>query len=256
MNIIPKKYRQIVLAIAAFLIFDLGVLVLNFYTSFQISSEAVAINIAGRERMLSQRMTKSLLAIQLNTLQGKPSVDAIKELKATVELFATSFKAFREGGTVMGSNNLPVTIQAVRTEAGRDILHRADTVWQPYLQAIQAVLASPEVAPDALQNAVQIGLANNVKLLGLMNDLTTRLETEASAKAQRLRLIQTIGIALALLNFGFILFHFLLLLRESDQIIEAAQQETQEILSTVKEGLFLLGSDFHIGNQAMFVLKF
>jgi signal transduction histidine kinase len=58
-----------------------------------------------------------------------------------------------------------------------------------------------------------------------------------------------VGIALALLNFVFILVHFLRQLRESDQVIEAAQQETQEILSTVKEGLFLLGPDFRIGSQ-------
>lgn len=115
MNIIPKKYRQIVWAIAAFLVFDLGVLVLNFYTSFQISSDAVAINLAGRERMLSQRMTKSLLTIQLNMLQGTPIIEPLKELKSTAELFDTTFNAFRYGGTVMGGNNLLVPIQAVHT---------------------------------------------------------------------------------------------------------------------------------------------
>ncbi len=249
MNIIPKKYRQIVWAIAAFLVFDLGVLVLNFYTSFQISSDAVAINLAGRERMLSQRMTKSLLTIQLNMLQGTPIIEPLKELKSTAELFDTTFNAFRYGGTVMGGNNLPVPIQAVHTSNSINILNRADLIWQPYLQAIQTILTRTNITPDQAHAAVHIGIENNVKLLGLMNDLTTQLETEASAKAQRLRLIQTVGIALALLNFAFILFHFLRQLRESDQIIESAQKETQEILSTVKEGLFLLGPDFLIGNQ-------
>ncbi|WP_407275796.1 ATP-binding protein [Halothiobacillus sp. DCM-1] len=248
MNIIPKKYRQIVLAIAAFLLFDLGVLVLNFYTSFQISSDAVAINLAGRQRMLSQRMTKSLVTIDLQTMQGKPDDNALKELRTTVDLFNSTLDAFAHGGTVLGGNNRPVTLQPVRA-AGQAILSQSDTLWQPYLDAIQSALSHSPIDATQLHAAVQIGLERNVKLLGLMNDLTTQLEREASAKAQRLRLIQTIGIALALLNFGFILFHFLRQLRESDQIIEAAQQETQEILSTVKEGLFLLGPDLRIGNQ-------
>ena len=55
------KYREIVLAVAFFLVFDLAVLVLNFYISFQLSADAVSINLSGRQRMLSQRMTKVLL---------------------------------------------------------------------------------------------------------------------------------------------------------------------------------------------------
>jgi nitrate/nitrite-specific signal transduction histidine kinase len=51
------KYKEIILAVAFFLVFDMAVLVLNFYISFQISEDALAINLAGRQRMLSQRMT-------------------------------------------------------------------------------------------------------------------------------------------------------------------------------------------------------
>jgi two-component system chemotaxis sensor kinase CheA len=47
------KYREIIIAVALFLLFDLGVLVLNFYTSFQIAQDAVGINLSGRQRMLS-----------------------------------------------------------------------------------------------------------------------------------------------------------------------------------------------------------
>jgi len=249
MGLIPKKYRQIVFAVAAFLVFDLGVLILNFYTSFQISADAVSINLAGRERMLSQRMTKSLLALHADVRQGQANPATLKELQATVDLFDSTFNAFQHGGTVKGGDNQPVALLAVTTQAGREILQKADLIWQPYLSAIQSVLASSADDQGKLDAAVSFGRANNLKLLGLMNDLTTHLENEASAKASRLRLIQTIGIALALLNFGFILFHFLRQLRENDLVIEAAQQETQEILSTVKEGLFLLGADFHIGNQ-------
>lgn len=246
---IPKKYRQIVYAVAAFLVFDLGVLVLNFYTSYQISEDAVSINLAGRQRMLSQRMTKSLLAMQADERSGRSYESALSELRTTVDLFNTSLKGFETGGEVKGGDGNPIRLEAVSGNRGQAILASARQVWNPYLAALQPILQGITMEPASFGAAVAYGRANNVKLLGLMNDLTNHLEREASAKASRLRLIQTVGIALALLNFAFILVHFLRQLRESDQVIEAAQQETQEILSTVKEGLFLLGPDFRIGSQ-------
>src|SRR5205807_494510 len=75
------KYREIVLAVAFFLVFDLAVLVLNFYISFQISEDALAINLAGRQRMLSQRMTKALLTAESDFEHGLPETTALEELK-------------------------------------------------------------------------------------------------------------------------------------------------------------------------------
>lgn len=246
------KYREIVIAVAFFLVFDLGVLILNFYTSYQISEDAVAINLAGRQRMLSQRMTKSLLLLQDDTERGVPAEQLIalrEELANTVRTFDTTFSSFRDGGSAPGANGSQVVLKPVQTARGREILARADTLWRGYYAALERVIADPAVTPETLGAAVAYGRANNVKLLGLMNDLTNDLEQVASEKAGWLRRVQTAGIALALLNFVFILFKFIRQLRASDAKTEAAQQETQEILSTVREGLFLLDPQYRIGTQ-------
>ncbi len=243
------KYRVIVIAVALFLVVDLGVLILNFFTSYEISQDAISINMAGRQRMLSQRMTKALLAIQTDSLQGTP-VDASRaELKKTVTLFDSTLKGFNVGGSVMGSNEQPVALNAVSSAEGLKIIAASDAIWQPYYQVLQPLLSSSDFLPEQLAAAVSFARANNVALLGQMNNLTNDLEQIASAKAKRLRLVQTIGIGLALLNFGFILFKFIRSLRRSDELVEQAQQETGEILATVKEGLFLLDEQFRIGNQ-------
>jgi len=274
----PRKYRAIVYAVAFFLVFDLGVLILNFYTSYQITEDAVAINLAGRQRMLSQRMTKAILTINEDLRAGSDVSVSLKELQTTVGLFDGTLKGFEQGGAVTGSDGKPSVLVAVESELGRDILQQARQIWDPYLAALQPMFAyletlsaPPASAPDAdaaavpapveaqseelpaavsvLPAAVTIARANNLKLLDLMNRLTTHLEQLAKQKADRLRLVQTAGITLALINFGFILFHFLRQLREGDQRTEAAQRETAEILDTVKEGLFLLGADGRIGSQ-------
>ena len=41
------KYRDIIFAAGLFVIFDLFVLVMNFYTSFEIAVDASSINLAG-----------------------------------------------------------------------------------------------------------------------------------------------------------------------------------------------------------------
>lgn len=56
---------------ALFLLFDLDVLVLNFYTSFQIAEDALGVNLSGRQHMLSQRTAKSLLAIDAGRSKGQ-----------------------------------------------------------------------------------------------------------------------------------------------------------------------------------------
>ncbi len=200
------KYREIILAVAFFLVFDLAVLVLNFYISFQISEDALAINLAGRQRMLSQRMTKALLTTQSDAQSGTPVTEAIAELEQTIGLFDTTLAGFDSGGTVTGGNAKPVFLSAVLSAAGRDILAKAYAIWQPYKVLLTPLLHGNAYTPDQLDAAVHNARENNLKLLVLMNNLTTHLEQTANAKADMLRKVQTGGILLALINFAFILF--------------------------------------------------
>ena len=244
------KYREIVLAVACFLVFDLAVLVLNFYISYQISASAVSINLAGRERMLSQRMAKALLVAESDQRNNLPIDKTLGELEKTVGMFDVTLRAFDRGDTVTGSNNQLVLLNPIASVQGREILLRAQTLWTPLKVAFDEVLNSGGHLDTAtLAQAVAAAREHNVELLGVMNELTTRLEVEANGRADTLRLVQTGGIVLALLNFLFILFKFLRRLDANDRKIEAAQKETAEILSTVKEGLFLLDNNFLIGSQ-------
>ena len=242
------KYREIIIAVALFLLFDLGVLVLNFYTSFQIAEDAVGINLSGRQRMLSQRTAKALLAVETAKLKGLPQGQALDELQLATKLFDQSLKGFQSGGTVPGGDGKPVFLKAAVGSGASDILAKTQAIWTPYQAALAPVLNG--AATDAeLQMAVDYAKANNLKLLGLMNELTTSLEAVASKRANTLRIVQTVGIALALLNFAFILFKFLRRLRTSDAEIEAVSEENREILTSVREGLFLLTPGMQLGSQ-------
>jgi HPt (histidine-containing phosphotransfer) domain-containing protein len=243
-----QRYRVIILAVTLFIVIDLGVLVLNFYTSFKISEDAVGVNLSGRQRMLSQRMTKALLTIDIELRDGRDAATARDEFKLAVGLFEQTLKGFEVGATVPGGDGKQVYLQPAVGDAARQAVNSALGLWEPYRRILAPVLDGRET-PQELSEAVAYARANNVKLLGLMNDLTTALEKNATDRANFLRMVQAAGILLALMNFAYILYKFLSSLRRADEAILEVNEENREILGSVREGLFLLQPNFTLGTQ-------
>ncbi len=242
------KYRVIVISIALFLVFDLGVLILNFYISSEIAKDATAVNLAGRQRMLSQKTVKSLLDIQNKNFLNEDYSAPVDELKNTYSVFDTTINAFENGGNTLGGNGSQVELSKIEQTEGNLILDDAALIWGPYKRVLSPILTG-QFSDAQLFSAVAYASNNNIALLGKMNDLTFFLEKKATDKAKFLRMVQVIGISLATINFIIILFHFIKQLRKNDELLEFAKNETDEILNTVNEGLFLLNKDYSIGSQ-------
>lgn len=244
-----NKYRGIIFAVSLFLLFNLAVLGLNFYTSSTLNNDAVSINLSGRQRMLSQRTAKVLLAIQVDAAQGRFSEKNTAELKKVSSLFDSTLNGFKLGGTVVGGDEKPVYLKKVSDAVAIHAVDAALLIWQPYKKLLEPVIHSPIVDERSLDIATDYARENNLALLKLMNDLTTQLEKNTKAKASNLQLIQTIALVLSLLLFANIVFNALRKLRAADGEIEKAQRETTEILNTVKEGLILLDPQLSVGSQ-------
>lgn len=243
------KYREIIIAVAFFLLFDLGVLVLNFYTSFKIDQDTVAINLAGRQRYVSQRIARTLLELDAARAAGQPFKSAtLAELRAGTQVWQASHEAFKNGGTVPGGDGKPVFLEAVTSPRGRELEAALDALWKPYYEKLQPLMKEG-FTPQELAEALAYSQATNIKLLTTANDFVTETQQIGASRASTLRMVQTGGIVLALLNFAFILFKFLRRLQTSDAAIEAANEENREILTSVREGLFLITPQFKLGQQ-------
>ncbi|AMO21964.1 hypothetical protein GCM10027034_22340 [Ramlibacter solisilvae] len=243
------KYREIIIAVAFFLLFDLGVLVLNFYTSFKIDQDTVAINLAGRQRYVSQRIARTLLELDAARAAGQPyRPETLAELRAGAKIFELSRAAFKSGATLPGGDGKPVFLDAVTSERGRRLEAEVDEIWTPYHRRLQPLMADG-FSPQDLSAALAYSQANNIRLLNIANDFVTETQAIGASRASTLRMVQTGGILLALLNFAFILFKFLRRLQTSDAAIDAANEENREILQSVREGLFLITPDFRLGSQ-------
>jgi len=120
------KYRVLVVSIALFLIFDLGVLALNFYTSGKIAEQTERINLAGRQRTLTQQMSKATLYIKSQKLQLWVYQSGLGELRDYYFTFSETLKAFNQGGqTTSAETGEVVTIELVQDLKGREILNKA-----------------------------------------------------------------------------------------------------------------------------------
>lgn len=246
------KYRGILISVALFLLLDTSVLILNFYISFEIADDAVGVNLAGRQRMLSQRMAKTLFVLGNTERDSATFTSTFNELQLSLELFDETLTGFIAGGSVRDAAQAQVQLDSVNHPAGEKALKNAHVIWLPYKAAVEQYIAdinSNSATENSYEIAVQMARNYNIPLLGMMNDLTITLEQIAMSKAIRLRWIQTIGISLAIINFLFIMFHFVRQLRDSDKVLERARRETTEILETVNEGLFLVDENLIIGEQ-------
>lgn len=246
------KYRGIIISVALFLLLDASVLIFNFYVSYEIADDAVGVNLAGRQRMLSQRMAKSLLILDASKDDPIAFKNAFEELQLSKGLFDETLNGFIRGGQVRGAGKDLAMLEPVSNRLGKDSLQNTLQLWLPYKKAIDTFSGAVTSSTDytsALAVAVSFARTHNITILTAMNELTISLEQVAASKATRLRAIQTLGICLAIINFLFIMFHFVRQLRDSDKVIERARRETSEILETVNEGLFLIDKNLVIGEQ-------
>lgn len=250
------KYRTLVSAVALFVVLDLMVLAMNFVIASGLSENAVAVNLAGRQRMLSQRITKTTLQLESAMQQRRDTTALLAELEAARTLFDTTLRAFDQGGLTFDGQQHKTRLQAVEGPARTEVT-QAKALWQP----INIVLAQlTRQHPSTLTFAPVLRArtlleTQNLALLHHMNRLTTTLENDARNQANILRAVQTCGIVLALINFCLILFHFVRVLRAADERTDAARGETEEILQTVADGLFLIDRDQRIGSQYSHALK-
>ncbi|TCV84134.1 diguanylate cyclase domain-containing protein [Sulfurirhabdus autotrophica] len=209
------KSKNLFGAILLFIVLDLSILVINYWITYQISKDAIAINLSGRQRMLSQSMTKSLLM-----LQSQHSVELIRatheEFRDSVSVFDETLLAFKHGGLTVNSDGEIIRLSRVDSFPEAGLIDQTIQIWRPMHELLLPYMTGSLDMPEQLiiQLREQM-IHNNLQILDLMNRLTSGLERQSLQRANTLRIIQTIVFFLALFNFLFIVRKFHLLARQS-----------------------------------------
>ena len=253
------RYSRVIITIIVFLSLVLSVLGLNFYSSFQIEETAEAVNIAGRQRMLSQRTAKALSNLNANFIANNAIEQDLLELASSSSLFDQSLRAFTQGGSTLSTKSGDAILEAAVDPQEKRILEQANGLWGPFFNDISTMIDLLEAGATSLEKKQSVAalLTRNVRyananintLLALMNDLTNFKESIAAQSADQSRLIQALGIIASLVCFSIIMFLIFGQLRHADRRAIQARRETKQIFETVDQGLFLVNSDLKIGSE-------
>ncbi len=250
------RYASVIVTTIIFVALVVSVLGINFYLSFQTEANAEVVNIAGRQRMLSQRIAKSLgrVGTRYQTAEGfQPQLD---ELASAATLFNTTLNAFKFGGGTQSTKSGLTELEPVSGAEGIRAVDEALAIWQPLNANITSIIAAlSSDTPASSLNAQLLAQtqsytdANINTLLRLMNDLTNFTEGIANQAAERSRTIQSAGIIASLLCFSAILYLIFGQLRVADRAALSARHETERIFETVNQGLFLVDKNGDMGSQ-------
>jgi len=150
--------------------------------------DSVRINLSGRQRMLSQKMTKEILLDNF----GGVSKDA---LLSTVKVFDTTLIALKDGGDA--PLDLSMTefeaIPEMENKETKDQLEKVMNSWSIFKEKIESVLENNDAS------SMNYIIDNNTKLLDEMDAAVVMMQHNAEEKITRLYWIMALGIFLSVL---------------------------------------------------------
>jgi C4-dicarboxylate-specific signal transduction histidine kinase len=198
----------------------------------RLGSYAPVINLAGRQRMLSQKLTKAALALEIAGDEASRH-NRRDELRETLSQWSTAHTALRQGDSRLG-------IQQI---------HSADidaqwAVLQPHFEAMcaaaQTIVGSPDPKTDD-SSAVATIVEHEAAFLTAMDRIVKLMEVEAAGAVGRLRVCAlTIAVAVVLLLIGlgwFVLRPATRTIRRQVEDLETRVERRTGELSTALDAL-------------------
>ncbi len=197
LSTISGRITIIVLSFA--LLLGIGTLTSHLVLSRQ-ADDALIVNLAGRQRMLTQKMTKEAAELVNLAHQG---VDAAQlaskreQLQSTLRVFEATLLALKEGGAaplnldMTKMRTLPVPTEP---EIQRQ-LEAVKTSWEPFKKSMATLVASSG-GDGAASTAVMNG---NLQLMDQMNTAVSLMQTDSEQKVAVLVWVQSLSLVAGLL---------------------------------------------------------
>ncbi len=198
-------------------------------------SVAPVVNIAGRQRMLTQKMTKELLFY----LQTKNPV-YLKQMENTMRIFDISLSALINSGKVPTSLNLQKTswlyIPGAKGKI-REQLLKVKSLWEAFKKHVEDVIAGRNV-----QANLEWVKDNNLVLLKEMNKAVFMMQYAAERDLHRLGYYQYAGVVIGLIVLILILVAMFSITKRVFRIAEVLDD-------VVKEDTLNLHLDVDVGQR-------
>ena len=224
------------------------VLFVGFRIATEMRANIVALQTASTLQTYPDDITQQLASLRDRLEARAYSGQALEDLRATVRRFDRQLKELNATGYVH-SAELTRALQLWR-EYGPVIEPVVSFNGQPYIDSDTSgsTLSRDGRTHYAEVKRAQLFATDNAKTLQLqLATLASSLQHEASGAAARLRALLSIGVLAALvLAAAAVWFQFTRARHE--RAAREAQEQTRDILMTVREGFFLLDAEYRIGS--------
>ena len=151
------------------------------------SNDAAEVNMSGRQRMLTQKLTKEILTYNLHLNSEAPEIlqKDLAQIESTMQLFEKTLDALIEGGTTSKTLNPNLNDQPLHKpdKAIADQLLNVKGLWNDFSRLVEQNLKDQD--PTALPRI----LTANLELLAQSNAAVAMIEAGAKKKTQNSKLM-------------------------------------------------------------------
>ena len=215
------KAKLTITALGSFIIVSIMFLETWWISGLQ-KNDGLVINLAGRQRMLSQKLTKEI--VFYNSLLKKKTPSDLSSLKAqirtTMKVFDITLSALKDSGNAPISLDLSTTSYRYcprSKEPAYAQLQKVEHVWKRFMKHVETNLSSHNVNLDWIMN-------NNMILLKEMNKAVGMMQKQSESKIALLLLLQFCGILTAIVFVLFSIFTVKTIVSKLDIISQFARK--------------------------------
>ncbi|NVK00647.1 MAG: diguanylate cyclase [Oceanospirillaceae bacterium] len=228
-----KNRVNLLVAVVIFLLLDGAMFALNFAITLHVDEQSSAINLAGRQRMLTQRIGKSLLQLSDENYQLEWSFHRTTAADSYA-LFTSTLSAFNTGGRVLDAELQEVVLHPVPNGQAQALVQDALDLIKPLSGQLTTALAGAHDSSTYRQLAKQWSEVSE-DLLADMNTLVVLLEEYSGLQTQRLRVIQGLLFLIATGNF----FYIVLIFRRQHRAAERTIVALESVLTNVSTPMLI-----------------
>lgn len=217
--IMPNKISTKIKIIGSLvLILMLSTVGVTIYLNQQNVKDALIINIAGKQRMLTQKISKNVFYINYSSNKD------FYELNAAIDEFVKGLNTLKHG-------NEDKKIQAAPTLKIKDQITVVDNLWSHFYEDIQnfkiLTNANEEAKEEKIKEILLSVYKNNTILLDNVDKLVTMYTNYSESKTEYMKFFQYFSATLLLILFTYALFR----LKEIESHAEEFMKYSKELVA-------------------------
>lgn len=253
-------YVKLVIVLSLFVLISTGAVAYCLINISNQRSDALIINLAGRQRALSQSMGKSVLGLYkaVKSPEGEKRTQSIEAYKSDIlekkKIFGDTLSILLSGGKTLDGHGNAAALPPTENPEIRKKIAESEAIWMNFEKALDSVLARTETPDHPLATeALSYIETNNVPLFKDMNNLTLMFQNESDKKLAYFKMVLYAGIAINLLTFSGVIWaiHRLIISRLNTlhrhmmDITTGDGDLTKRINASAKDEIGVLGHEFN-----------